>query len=52
MLIYSVINKINNHRYIGITTRSLEERQSQHFYCAFTKKQKNYFIEHLENING
>ena len=39
MLIYKIINTINNKIYVGQTTRSLEERWYQHIYdCQRTKR--------------
>lgn len=41
MLIYKVTNKINNKSYIGLTTRTLEERKSEHL--RHTYSENTYF---------
>lgn len=41
-LIYCYINKINNKRYIGITSRSIEEREASHIYESKNISNKCY----------
>lgn len=36
MKIYKITNKINNKSYIGLTTRSIEERFNQHIYSRYS----------------
>jgi group I intron endonuclease len=43
MLIYSVLNKINNKRYIGQTIRNFKPRVTQHFYDALVRVSNNPF---------
>lgn len=41
-IVYKITNQINNKSYIGITTRSLEERWSEHLKEAFNPNSKQY----------
>jgi group I intron endonuclease len=41
-IIYKITNKINNKIYIGLTTRSLEERWNEHISVAFNPNSKDY----------
>lgn len=63
-LIYKIVNKINNKHYIGQTTKSLEERFSQHIYDSLIKKDdkplhrairkygpENFYIELVEEVD-
>lgn len=47
MIVYCATNKLNDFKYVGITTKKLEIRQKQHFYQAFNEKKKNYFYRAL-----
>jgi group I intron endonuclease len=42
MLVYIVINKINNKKYIGYTTKTLHDRIKTHVLKAYSKSSKHY----------
>lgn len=42
-IVYKITNVLNGKIYIGITTRTLEERWQQHCYDALKKQDNNYF---------
>lgn len=41
-LIYCYTNKFNNKKYIGITSRSIDEREKNHIYKSQNKNNKCY----------
>ena len=47
MIIYKVINLINNKIYIGKTTQKLNIRINQHKYDAFKNNKKSYFYKSI-----
>lgn len=42
-IIYRAINKINGKGYIGLTTRSLQERKDEHIKSARIESDNYYF---------
>lgn len=40
--LYHIINKLNNHYYIGITKNSLDRRFSSHKYCVNSNRKTSY----------
>lgn len=52
MIIYMATNLINNKKYIGQTTRTLEERQKQHERAYRYKSSKNNIISRAINKYG
>jgi group I intron endonuclease len=47
--LYKIVNKINNHAYIGMTKQSLEKRFSQHKNCANNLKKKTIFYDAMRS---
>lgn len=43
MLVYLATNLVNNKKYVGYTTKSLEERKKNHYYKSKSKNNKHYF---------
>lgn len=53
MLIYMFINKVNGKKYVGLTSRSLEERTAEHLRhdaTLFDKKLREYGITNFDLI--
>lgn len=53
--VYLITNQLNNKKYIGITTREINERYNEHIYtalsnpkCAFHRAIKKYGVEHFK----
>ncbi len=44
MIIYKIINKINNKLYIGKTTQNPEKYIKEHFKAAFRQSTKNKYL--------
>lgn len=52
MIIYKVTNLINNKVYIGLTTRTFEERKKQHLREAINSNSKKYFHNALRKYGN
>lgn len=43
MIVYLATNLINNKKYVGYTTKSLDERKKTHYYKSRSENNKHYF---------
>jgi hypothetical protein len=50
MLVYCATNIINNKKYVGFTTKTLEQRKNKHYSVAFNKIEENtnYFKQAIK----
>lgn len=50
MLVYCATNIINNKKYVGFTTKTLEQRKNKHYSVAFNKIEENtnYFKQSIK----
>ena len=51
-IIYKITNTLNNKKYIGFTSKSIEERWRQHLHQALIQNTKTHFYNAIRKHGG